>query len=418
MIPATKKHLTLIFFSIIIAFNILLLCISYFSMYQSIMRSMKYHLSVDDKKEFKAKFFFSDIDSFQGITDDEIIHILDKDGVIVSTFFSKNYAIEFSQENFQRALDGEEIFDFQEIDGIEFLVFYFPLTKQYVGRIAEPLIQLMEYERNFVIFTVILFPGVLLLSFFISRYLVNQAMIPITEAFRFQENFSSNVSHELQTPLASLKGNLEVALRNPRKVEEYREVIRLGLKETNRIIALSQDLYLLASSSFKSLSLFHEEVDLKDLFEDIKLNFLHKIEAKQMSLKDHEIHSAPCLCDAVLIQRTLENLMDNAIKYCPEKGEITVSIKRHKDEWQIRFDNPCEIISQIEANKLTNPFVRGSNAEASEVEGKGLGLNIVKYIVRSHKGSVKINISEDHIFSIMILLPIMSNSKKSKNELT
>jgi two-component system heavy metal sensor histidine kinase CusS len=227
-------------------------------------------------------------------------------------------------------------------------------------------------------------------------------MKPIADVFTFQENFSSNVTHELRSPLASLKGNLEVALRKERNADEYRETLRLGLKEVNRIVELINNLYMLASSKFKPLDLLKKEANIRDLVEEIVESRKSDILAKDIELDLAGIGTVTCMCDQGLMRRAFDNLIDNAIKYTPNGGSIKIGLAKKENCLHFTISNTCENINRDEIVNFFEPFYRGENAISRSIDGKGLGLYIARYIIRSHGGDITIKTSEDNVCTIEI----------------
>jgi signal transduction histidine kinase len=229
-------------------------------------------------------------------------------------------------------------------------------------------------------------------------------MKPISDIFTFQETFLSNVNHELQSPLTSLKGNSEVVLRQERSAGEYREALESGLKETDRMINLLHNLSLLVSSEFKPLELSQKRADLDEVLRELVSTYSPVLNAKQISLDITDTHGASCLCDEDLIRRTMENLLDNAVKYTPNGGSITVSLSRKKGKIFFTISNTCEPIEKKELENLLQPFYRGEKSHL-QAEGKGLGLYIVSYIVRSHGGDIALDRTDSRVFSVTVSLP-------------
>ena len=285
-----------------------------------------------------------------------------------------------------------------------YLVSYFPMDDTYVGRVAVSLVVVTEEERNFLRMVLILSPLMLLFSYLVSRYLLSHAMKPISDIFTFQETFLSNVNHELQSPLASMKGNSEVILRKERSAGEYREVIESGLKETDRMINLLHNLSLLASSKFKPLDLSQKRADLDKILRELVPVYTPALSAKQISLDMTDTAGMSCVCDEDLIRRTMENLLDNAVKYTPDGGSIKVSLSRKKGKIFFTISNTCEPIEKKELENLFEPFYRGEKSHL-QAEGKGLGLYIVNYIVRSHGGDIALDKTDSRVFSITVSLP-------------
>ncbi len=123
-----------------------------------------------------------------------------------------------------------------------------------------------------------------------------------------------------------------------------------------------------------------------------------------ISLDIPEIPSMSCVCDEGLIRRTIENLLDNAVKYTPTGGSVKLSLSPEKGKILVTIANTCEPIEKKELENLFEPFYRGQRSHL-HAEGKGLGLYIVQYIVRSHGGKVSLNKADENTFSVTVTLP-------------
>ncbi|MDT8445307.1 MAG: histidine kinase dimerization/phospho-acceptor domain-containing protein [bacterium] len=406
MIQETKNRLTALFTLGIISFSVLVLSISYFYLHESILDTLKADIVEDGREEFVDHYRLNDFEEFTQINEDEVFQIFSNDGRLLSqTSNSVYFTLPINQRLFRQADQDDQVFEVVNFGDKRYLIHYFRLDKTYLGRIAEPITQLLNYEQRFLRLVLLSSPGIVLLSFILGRLLVILAMRPITEAFRFQENFSSNVTHELHSPLTSIKGNLEVSLRKERKPEEYREFIALGLKETNRVIALLQDLYLLASANFQSLSLLKERVPVHEMLADLLKELRPRIEAKSLKLIDAGGGEIELFCDPTLMIRALGNLLDNAIKYSVENGSIHLAAERKEAFVRLTLTNQSKATQGMKPKELLTPFFRGSNTEAFQASGKGLGLNIVNYIVLSHGGKLRLGIDDTGLFTAEILLP-------------
>jgi two-component system heavy metal sensor histidine kinase CusS len=261
---------------------------------------------------------------------------------------------------------------------------------------------MIEYERNFINLALLMLPIMLIVTFIVSRYLVNQAMKPIADVFKFQENFSSNVTHELRSPLASLKGNLEVTLRKERGADEYKETLRLGLREVDRIIGMINDLYMLASSKFRPLDLVMKQTNLKPVIEEMLESHKADISSKNIAVDTSGLTDVVCSCDDTLMRRAFENIVDNAVKYTPKGGIIKASLSKAGERLSLTISNSCEDMNRDELKNYFEPFFRGAIALNSRVEGKGLGLYLSRYIVRSHGGDITLKVTDDNMCTVEI----------------
>jgi len=407
MIQSTKHKLTLIFSSVILAFSLCVLGIGFYFHHQSIYDALEDDLIIEGKQEFTTHFFYSDIDSFNELAEDDVFQVLDYQGkLITSTYGRHQFELTAEAIHLEKAIKGEDVLLKRSIKGKTFLILYFKLSDEYIGLIAVSMEQLEQYQEAFLMMTLFTLPGLFLLSYLVSRYLVNLAMKPIAEAFRFQENFSSNVAHELLTPLTTLKGNLELSLRKERSVDSYREFIDRGLAGTNRIIQLLKDLHFLASAKFKPADLQQERIDLLELYRQIWDNYSSTFEATELAFSPVPVGRAWCLCDVALMGRVMENLLQSTLKYALTTGPFSMEYKQQGKYGMFSFQNSTYPINIHEKSQLFEPFFRAKNATEHAQKGKGLGLNLVRYIVVSHGGKVEANLIAEDRLEIRIYLPL------------
>ncbi len=407
MIVPTKKRLTLIFTSVVLLFTIIILAISFMFIHQSVMSVAKRHMKEDIRTEFLDQYKRSGIDPVSNMWSEHLFQILNSSGaVVVSTQNAASFYPELNWEMLRGAYEGKQGFEYRNIRNEDYLISYFPIDGTYVGRSALTLREMQKYERNFLDLILVALPGMLLLSYLTSRFLVNHAMEKIADFFTFQETFSSNVTHELRSPLASLKGNIEVTLRKERTADEYKETLALSLREVDRIISLLNNLYLLASSKFKLLDLFKNEADISKIIHEVAQSYKESTASRGISLTLDEAADVTCHCDEALVRRTIANLVDNAAKYTPDNGSINLKAEKDQKKISLTITNTCKGIAKEEMKHIFDPFYRGRTTKQSNIEGKGLGLYISRYIVRSHGGDIKVNKSPGNLFSLTVTLPL------------
>jgi len=407
MIVPTKKRLTIIFTSVILIFNVIILGVSYAFLHQSIMSGAKRHMIEDIQHEFLDQYKRAGLDPIKELWDEHFFQILNKEGgVVVSTKNSVNFYPGLNSSLLKKAFNGKSTFIFQKIGYQDFMISYFPLDGTYVGRIAMSLSETQKYERNFLDMVLVTLPVMFLFSYLTSRFLVNHAMEKISDFFTFQETFSSNVTHELRSPLASLKGNLEVILRKERPIDDYKYVLQLSLKEVDRIIGLLNNLYLLASSKFKPLDLFKNEVDIVKIVSSVAKTYAAAMADQGIKFTLSASDAVPCRCDEALIRRTIENLLDNAVKYTPASGSISMTVQKEEKKMSMTITNTCKTLDRTELTHIFDPFYRGRATKNARIEGKGLGLYISRYIVRSHGGDIKVNTTHGDLFSLTVTIPL------------
>ncbi len=338
---------------------------------------------------------------------EHLFQILNVSGaVVVSTQNAASFYPALNREMLQSAYEGTQGFEYRNIRDEDYLISYFPIDGKYVGRSALSLREMQKYEKKFLDLILVALPGMFLFSYLTSRFLVNHAMEKIADFFTFQETFSSNVTHELRSPLASLKGNIEVTLRKERTADEYKETLALSLREVDRIIALLNNLYLLASSKFKLLDLFKNEADISKIIREVARSYEGIVTARGITLALPEAPDMTCHCDEALVRRTIENLIDNAVKYTPDNGSISMNAEKDQKKMSLTITNTCKGFAKEELKHIFDPFYRGRTTKKSNIEGKGLGLYISRYIVRSHGGDIRVNNPSGNLFSLTVTLPL------------
>jgi len=406
MIDPTKRRLTFIFTLAVVVFGIVILSLSYLFLHHSIMNGIKRHMEEDVQNEFLYQFYSGGLEPFRDIWDEHHFQILNRQGdVVVSSRNSVDFYPGVNKKLLDGAFSGKKDFEKRDVGSLSHLVSYFPLDGTYVGRVAVSISEEIKYEKMYIRLVLLTFPGLIVLSFFVSRYLVNLAMKPISDVFTFQETFSSNVTHELRSPLASLKGNFEVSLRKERGAGEYQEVLRSGLGEIDRIIRLLNNLSLLASSKFKPLDLFKHQANISRIVKELSVSYAPAVKNKRIEYVHSEVPGIICSCDESLIRRTLENLWDNAVKYTPEGGLISAVLTVKKGKILLTISNTFAPADENEINHIFEPFYRGAGSPRMNAEGKGLGLYISRYIVRSHRGDITLDRTDNNLFSLTVSLP-------------
>lgn len=375
-------------------------------MKQSVILSYQTQISTSEKTEFINHFNSTDLDEFGNIDEDDFFEVINAKGEIEQKTLSEIvFAPPTDRELVRLALEGKESFRLREKGEEQFIFFYFKLNEKFVGRIGVLMTHLTLYENNFIRLMIYFLPGIILLSIFVSYLLVSFAMKPVIRAFKFQENFSSNVSHELHTPLTTLKGNLELALRKKRDANEYQQMISSGLAETNNIIELLEVLNLLASSEIKPLEIRKKTINLKQVVTGILDQKKDIVVVEQISFRSNTpVEQLNWLGDELLISRAFFNLIENAIKYSIPDSIISIILEYIHPQIIFSVSNRSDILEPAELKHLSEAFFRSKSAREKKIAGKGLGLNIAKYIIDSHQGNVSIDFS-DKLFTVTCKLP-------------
>lgn len=212
----------------------------------------------------------------------------------------------------------------------------------------------------------------------------------------------ANVSHDLRTPLASLQGYLETLLlkNDTLTSEEVMEYIQTAYENSQRLQKLISELFELASLENNDTTLHFESFSMSELAQDVSQKF--KLKAKNKGIKlETKIPEIPAFvsADIGLIQRVLENLLDNAIKYTPEGGKVEISLSIGSSTIETVIKDSGQGISEYEAQHIFERFYRIEKHR--DQDGSGLGLAIVKRIIQLHNSSIDVSPAENEgtIFS-------------------
>lgn len=231
-------------------------------------------------------------------------------------------------------------------------------------------------------------------------------VLRLNNMIKSQSNMMHHVSHELRSPLARIQMAVGLAMQNPQKIQSSLQRVELEAVRMERMISELLEIFRFESDIHK---LQKVEVDLQALLTGIVGDVLfEKHDAKLRLLMPDE----PVILDGQLelLQRAIDNVIRNALKYGPVDGEVTIELQHSQRTGEIILEvqDQGQGVEPQELEQIFKPFVRGRRA--SQVEGHGIGLAMTKHIVEAHGGFVNAtNLSPDG-FMIRIHLPIQQET--------
>jgi two-component system, OmpR family, sensor kinase len=212
---------------------------------------------------------------------------------------------------------------------------------------------------------------------------LNAMLGRLEAALERERSFVDDASHELRTPLALHKTELELALRYARTPEEMRAAIASAIVEVDRLIALAEDLLVLARSEQGKLALQLRRVRLAELLADLRERFAARASESGRSLVVEPADGLAVEGDRVRLERALSNLIENAFQH--GDGEITVRAREAGSAVQIHVEDAGPGFPAGFTQKAFERFTRADPSRGGD--GTGLGLAIVDAIARAHRGS-------------------------------
>ncbi len=235
---------------------------------------------------------------------------------------------------------------------------------------------------------------------------INDMIRRLNDSFAQIKRFSADASHELRTPLTIMRGEIELALRAAKPPEEYRRVLASALEEILRLTSIIDNLLMLAKADQGLFDAQFSEVNLEhlaaELFDDSEV----LAEPKHIHVMLHHTEPITIVGDKVRLRQLFLNLIDNAIKYTPEGGSVSLAVERRNGSALFMVKDTGIGIPHEDHERVFDRFYRVDKARSREMGGTGLGLSIAKWIAELHRGSIHIDSTVDKGTTFTVELPI------------
>lgn len=234
---------------------------------------------------------------------------------------------------------------------------------------------------------------------------VIQDITQIRKLEQMRSDFVSNVSHELKTPLTSIRGFVDTlksgAINQPEQALRFLDIIDI---ESDRLYRLINDILLLSEIESMNQEPEQTELDLGDIVTEVFNILQQKSDEKNLRLVAKAEGSFKLVANRDRIKQMFINLVDNAIKYT-EQGEITIELQRQGDWTKCIVKDTGIGFSEIHKERLFERFYRADKGRSRNQGGTGLGLSIVKHIVLLYKGKISVESTPGKGSTFEILLP-------------
>jgi heavy metal sensor kinase len=220
---------------------------------------------------------------------------------------------------------------------------------------------------------------------------LNEMMGRLDQAFQRVTRFTADASHELRTPLALMRTTAELALRGKQPEKEYREALEQILSELERTSQLVENLLLIARADSGGSKLHTSDIDLTQAVREACLQATPLFQAKHIKFESH-LPDRPIAVrgDAQALRGLFLILIDNAVKYTPPEGSVTVSACETNKTAVVTVADTGIGIPPEDLPRIFERFYRVDKARSREQGGAGLGLSIGRWIVEAHGGTINI----------------------------
>lgn len=270
-----------------------------------------------------------------------------------------------------------------------------------------------ETKRRLIFFLAIVNGGILAVSGGLGFLLAGKTLKPIKEMVDEQNQFISDASHELKTPLTSLKAALEVHLRDKHlTLTDAKKLIKENIEEVNKLQSLTEGLLRLVSYQKPNNQLRFEAVSLAPIIEKVIRKVKYKAIKKRIVIKNKS-RNFKFEADEHAISDLLVILLDNAIKYSPKGRSVTITSRRGNESIFITVSDQGIGISSKDLPHIFDRFWQADLARSKdEAEGFGLGLSIAQKIVESHRGKITVESKLGKGSAFTVQLPVKQASHK------
>jgi signal transduction histidine kinase len=204
-----------------------------------------------------------------------------------------------------------------------------------------------------------------------------------------QQNFMMAVTHELKTPIAITKLNLETLQKHKLDETRQQKIIQAALQETSRLDTLANNILIASQLEGGGYNLVKEELDLSDLVQESLRDFQRRFPERKWAAQiepGRTLHG-----DTLLLQMLTGNLVENALKYSPREAPITLTLKKEGRHILLSVSDEGPGIPDDEKKKVFYKFYRSGQEKTRETKGTGLGLYLCRKIADDHHATIKVS---------------------------
>jgi|GEM_PF-2019901 len=273
-----------------------------------------------------------------------------------------------------------------------------------------------EAIAKLIIGSLLIIPVALGLAGLGAWFLAAKTLRPIEENLRQQRQFIQDASHELRTPLAIIQSNIDVALQNPNpSVSQLQDKLHTVNETAKRMGKIISDLFTLSTSDSQALRLKPRLISLDKVARDVVKQMRSMARKKEQELKLGELEELIVYADEDRMKQITTIFVDNAIKYTPSKGTITVAVAKTPaiDYAKLSIMDTGPGISRENQERIFERFFRVDKSRSRELGGNGLGLAIASTLVQRQRGHISVQSKLGKGSRFDIFLPLVAKKTKS-----
>jgi len=234
----------------------------------------------------------------------------------------------------------------------------------------------------------------------------NETLSRLENSVGQMKQFTASISHELRTPLTILRGEAEVALLEAHSIEDYRHLLSSQLEEFDKLTRMINDLLVLAHAEAGEIRWAEQVVDLSLLAASLAEQLEPVAASKEIELKTEIIPAVRVRGDASWLERVVLNLLDNAIKFTPQRGQVLLSVSSRDGQAELRVQDKGMGIPPDALPHVFERFYRAEPSRSKRIPGVGLGLALARWIVEKHRGRITVQSQPGEGASFTVTLPL------------
>ena len=229
----------------------------------------------------------------------------------------------------------------------------------------------------------------------------------LQESFAQIQQFSADASHELRTPLTIMRGEIEVALRRRRLPAPTRELLTSVHDELVRLSSIVESLMILIKTESGRLAFQFSDIALDEMVSGLTEDARVLASKKKINIETLQMDPVIIRGDAARLRQLFLNLIENAVKYTPQRGKVTFALTRENDQAVVSISDTGIGIPKRDVQKVFDRFYR----VRSDGSGSGLGLAIAKWIAEAHHGTIQVSSREKKGSTFTVTLPLSAGMR-------